>query len=102
MRKLALPTDFVEAALRQGRVVFPWKMLRSWIRPATAPGASAHDAIGTRIAAQSHRAVVYRPETSRGPSPEQGRRWMKPSRIYSSASRSQKIRATLKFTRCTH
>ena len=43
--RLALPTDFVEAALRKGRVVFPWKMLRSWIRPATVPGASAHDAI---------------------------------------------------------
>ncbi len=42
--KLAMPTDFVEAALRQGRVVFPWKLLRSWIRPATTPGASAHDA----------------------------------------------------------
>ncbi len=42
--KLALPTEFVEAALRKGRVVFPWKMLRSWIRPATVPGASAHDA----------------------------------------------------------
>lgn len=42
--KLAMPTDFVEAALRQGRVVFPWKMLRSWIRPATAPGVSPHDA----------------------------------------------------------
>ena len=43
--KLALPSDFVETALRQGRVVFPWKMLRSWIRPATAPGASPHDAM---------------------------------------------------------
>ena len=42
--RLALPTDFVEAALKKGRVVFPWKMLRSWIRPATVPGASAHDA----------------------------------------------------------
>jgi predicted regulator of Ras-like GTPase activity (Roadblock/LC7/MglB family) len=43
--RLALPTDFVEAALRQGRVVFSWKMLRSWIRPATVPGTSAHDAV---------------------------------------------------------
>jgi len=43
--RLALPTDFVEAALRTGRVVFPWKMLRSWIRPATVPGTSAHDAM---------------------------------------------------------
>jgi predicted regulator of Ras-like GTPase activity (Roadblock/LC7/MglB family) len=43
--KLAMPTNFVEAALRQGRVVFAWKLLRSWIRPATAPGVSAHDAL---------------------------------------------------------
>ncbi len=43
--RLALPTDQVEAALRQGRVVFPWKILRSWIRPATVPGASVHDAV---------------------------------------------------------
>jgi predicted regulator of Ras-like GTPase activity (Roadblock/LC7/MglB family) len=43
--KLALPSDIVETALRQGRVIFPWKMLRGWIRPATAPGASPHDAI---------------------------------------------------------
>lgn len=42
--RLALPTDYVEAALRQGRVVFPWKLLRSWIRPATVPGVSAYDA----------------------------------------------------------
>lgn len=42
--RVALPTNFVEAALRQGRVVFPWKMLRSWIRPATAPGVSGYDA----------------------------------------------------------
>jgi len=43
--RLALPTDFVEAALRTGRVVFAWKMLRSWIRPATVPAVSAHDAV---------------------------------------------------------
>ncbi len=43
--RVALPTDFVEAALRKGRVVFPWKILRSWIRPATPPGVSAYDAM---------------------------------------------------------
>lgn len=41
--RVALPTNFVEAALRQGRVVFSWQMLRSWIRPALAPGVSVHD-----------------------------------------------------------
>jgi len=40
---LALPVRFVEPALRQGKVVFSWKVLRSWIRPATLPTVSAHD-----------------------------------------------------------
>jgi predicted regulator of Ras-like GTPase activity (Roadblock/LC7/MglB family) len=42
---VALPVDAVEAALRRGRVAFTWKALRSWIRPATPPTASEHDAI---------------------------------------------------------
>jgi predicted regulator of Ras-like GTPase activity (Roadblock/LC7/MglB family) len=41
--QVALPVQLIEPALRRGRVVFPWKQLRSWIRPG-APGASAHDA----------------------------------------------------------
>jgi predicted regulator of Ras-like GTPase activity (Roadblock/LC7/MglB family) len=40
---MALPVRFVEPALRQGKVVFSWKVLRSWIRPATLPTVSAHD-----------------------------------------------------------
>ncbi len=42
--KLALPSEPVELALKHGRVAFPWKVLRSWIRPATAPMVSVHDA----------------------------------------------------------
>jgi len=40
---LALPVRFVEPALKQGKVCFTWKVLRSWIRPATLPTVSAHD-----------------------------------------------------------
>ena len=41
--KVALPTDVVGRALKQGRVAFTWKTLRSWIKPAPLPTVSAHD-----------------------------------------------------------
>jgi len=40
---VALPTEVVERALKQGRIAFTWKTLRSWIKPAPLPSASAHD-----------------------------------------------------------
>jgi predicted regulator of Ras-like GTPase activity (Roadblock/LC7/MglB family) len=40
---LALPVRVVEPALKQGKIAFPWKVLRSWVRPATLPTVSAHD-----------------------------------------------------------
>jgi len=40
---VAMPVRFVEPALKQGKVGFTWKVLRSWIRPATLPTVSAHD-----------------------------------------------------------
>ena len=43
--KVALPAQTVEQALRQGRVAFSWKTLRSWIKPAPPPTASAQDNI---------------------------------------------------------
>ena len=43
--KVALPAHTVEQALRQGRVAFSWKTLRSWIKPAPPPTASAQDNI---------------------------------------------------------
>jgi len=43
--RVALPVEAVETALKKGRVTFPWKSLRSWIRPATPPAVSAHDAV---------------------------------------------------------
>jgi predicted regulator of Ras-like GTPase activity (Roadblock/LC7/MglB family) len=41
--KVALPTEVVERALKQGRVAFTWKTLRSWIKPAPPSVVSAHD-----------------------------------------------------------
>jgi predicted regulator of Ras-like GTPase activity (Roadblock/LC7/MglB family) len=41
--KVALPTDLVERALKQGHIAFNWKTLRSWIKPAPMPAPSAHD-----------------------------------------------------------
>jgi predicted regulator of Ras-like GTPase activity (Roadblock/LC7/MglB family) len=41
--QVALPTEIVERALKQGRVAFTWKALRSWIKPAPLPTVSAHD-----------------------------------------------------------
>jgi predicted regulator of Ras-like GTPase activity (Roadblock/LC7/MglB family) len=40
---VGLPVRFVEPALKQGKVAFSWKVVRSWIRPATLPTVSAHD-----------------------------------------------------------
>ena len=35
--KVALPTDSVKKALKQGRIAFSWKTLRSWINATVAP-----------------------------------------------------------------
>ena len=45
--RLALPTALIEAALKRGRVVFPWRLLRSWIRPTPPTNVSVHD--GTEL-----------------------------------------------------
>lgn len=47
--KVALPVGLVEEALKRGRVSFPWKMLRSWIRPAPLATASAHDNVALEL-----------------------------------------------------
>ena len=41
--RLAIPVALVEECLKRGRVAFPWKLVRSWIRPGTVPPASPHD-----------------------------------------------------------
>ncbi len=41
--KVGMPCEAVERALKQGRIAFTWKMLRSWITPAPQLTLSAHD-----------------------------------------------------------
>jgi predicted regulator of Ras-like GTPase activity (Roadblock/LC7/MglB family) len=43
--KVMLPAEIVERALKQGRVAFTWKTLRSWIKPAPLPTVSVHDGV---------------------------------------------------------
>jgi len=40
----ALPVPLIEPALKRGRVTFPWRSIRSWIKP-TPPPVSIHDAV---------------------------------------------------------
>lgn len=42
--QVGLPVDAIETALKRGRIAFPWKVIRSWIRPATPGVISVHDA----------------------------------------------------------
>jgi predicted regulator of Ras-like GTPase activity (Roadblock/LC7/MglB family) len=42
--QIALPANLVEPALKRGRVIFSWRDLRSWIKPAS-PGVSVHDSL---------------------------------------------------------
>jgi predicted regulator of Ras-like GTPase activity (Roadblock/LC7/MglB family) len=41
--KVALPAEVVERALKQGRMAFTWKTLRSWIKPVPLRAVSVHD-----------------------------------------------------------
>jgi len=40
-----LPTELIERALRQGKIAFTWRLLRSWLNPATPIVASANDSV---------------------------------------------------------
>jgi predicted regulator of Ras-like GTPase activity (Roadblock/LC7/MglB family) len=42
---VALPASAVEQALKQGRISFSWKTLRSWVKPAILLTPSAHDGV---------------------------------------------------------
>ncbi len=41
--KIALPAASIEQALRQGRIAFSWKTVRSWVKPPMRPVPSAND-----------------------------------------------------------
>ena len=46
----ALPQGLIESAMKQGRVVFPWKQVRGWIRPVIETiYASPHDEVGLEL-----------------------------------------------------
>jgi predicted regulator of Ras-like GTPase activity (Roadblock/LC7/MglB family) len=47
--KVALPAETVEQALKRGKVAFPWKVLRSWIRSAPQPAISTHDSLALEL-----------------------------------------------------
>jgi predicted regulator of Ras-like GTPase activity (Roadblock/LC7/MglB family) len=40
---VALPAEAINGALKQGKVIFPWKTLCSWITPAPPSAISSHD-----------------------------------------------------------
>lgn len=46
---VAFPLDVLEKGLRAGKVAFPWKLLRAWMRPVVPPHVSAHDAATLEI-----------------------------------------------------
>jgi predicted regulator of Ras-like GTPase activity (Roadblock/LC7/MglB family) len=41
--KVGLPAQAIEQALKQGRICFSWKTIRSWVKPAIPAVTSAHD-----------------------------------------------------------
>lgn len=43
--RLVLPAAILEKGLKQGRVEFPWRLVRAWIRPPVATYASPQDAL---------------------------------------------------------
>jgi predicted regulator of Ras-like GTPase activity (Roadblock/LC7/MglB family) len=40
---VALPESLVQAGMQQGKVAFPWRALRGWIKPTPPPVVSKHD-----------------------------------------------------------
>jgi predicted regulator of Ras-like GTPase activity (Roadblock/LC7/MglB family) len=47
--RVALPANQVGPALKQGKVAFTWKVVRSWIQPAVLPTVSAHDSLPVEL-----------------------------------------------------
>jgi predicted regulator of Ras-like GTPase activity (Roadblock/LC7/MglB family) len=43
--RLSLPAELMEISLKRGRVVFPWKVIRTWVRPALQSYLSLHDSM---------------------------------------------------------
>ena len=47
--KVGLPSELIEVSLKRGRVVFQWKVIRSWVRPALQSFASVHDGMEVEL-----------------------------------------------------
>jgi len=47
--RVALPVPALEQALKLGRITFPWKLLRSWVKPAVLATGSSHDAVALEL-----------------------------------------------------
>jgi predicted regulator of Ras-like GTPase activity (Roadblock/LC7/MglB family) len=47
--RVSLPTELMEVSLKRGRVVFQWKVIRTWIRPAAKSYTSVHDGMEVEL-----------------------------------------------------
>jgi predicted regulator of Ras-like GTPase activity (Roadblock/LC7/MglB family) len=47
--KLAIPVDTLKESLQRGRVYFPWKTLRLWLKPSPAATVSIHDSTALEL-----------------------------------------------------
>jgi predicted regulator of Ras-like GTPase activity (Roadblock/LC7/MglB family) len=47
--KVVLPADVFDQALKQGKVTFTWKVVRSWIKPALPATPSVHDSMTVEL-----------------------------------------------------
>jgi len=47
--QVGLPMEALDQALKQGKIIFRWKTLRSWIKPTPLPSVSAHDNAGLEL-----------------------------------------------------
>ena len=48
-QKVAMPAEIAEQALKRGRLVFSWKIVRSWIRPVVPLAVSPHDNLSLEL-----------------------------------------------------
>jgi len=47
--RVGLPTELMEISLKRGRVVFQWKVIRTWMRPVQHSYTSVHDAMEVEL-----------------------------------------------------
>jgi len=47
--RVALPAELMEVSLKRGRVMFHWKVIRTWLRPAVQAHTSVHDGMEVEL-----------------------------------------------------